>query len=387
MAAKKTTSLERMLERVETLDATTLAGLAQRLAKERGLFERVFNVLQEGLLVVDADGEIAYAHASAHRLLGLKPDDVSTPSFWRVVPGLRAALAPAMESANPVTRELALSYPEPRTVRLHLVPLEAPADGPRRFAIILNDITREKLDTDQRIESERVASIMLLAAGVAHELGNPLNSLTIHLQVVERRLKKIKGIDKRDTEALTDSIRVCREEVARLDGIISNFLGAIRPNPPDLADTGLGDVLKEVLSFQQRELADRGITVEVEGTHALPLVLADRNQVKQVFFNLIKNASEAMPPGGQLRIRAGSDDEHVTLAFADNGSGIKPEDMARLFEPYHTTKPAGHGLGMMVVQRIMRSHGGLIGVESKAGQGTVVTLQFPQRHRRVKMLQ
>jgi PAS domain S-box-containing protein len=387
MAAKKTTSLERMLERVETLDAPTLAGLAQRLARERGLFERVFNVLQEGLLVVDSDGEIAYANAAAHRLLGLKPDDATAPTLWRVVPGLRASLAPALESANPVTRELALSYPEPRTVRLHLVPFEAEAARPRRFAIILSDITREKLDTDQRIESERVSSIVLLAAGVAHELGNPLNSLTIHLQVVERRLKKLRGLDKKDAAALSDSIRVCSDEVSRLDGIISNFLGAIRPSPPDLADTLLTEVLTEILSFQQRELADRGITVEVEGMDALPLVLADRNQLKQVFFNLIKNAAEAMAPGGQLVIRAGCDDDHVTLAFADNGSGIKPEDMARLFEPYHTTKPAGHGLGMMVVQRIMRAHGGLIGVESKTGQGTVVTLQFPQKHRRVKLLQ
>jgi two-component system, sporulation sensor kinase E len=386
MAAKKTTSLERMLERVETLDAPTLAGLAQRLARERGLFERVFNVLQEGLLVIDSDGEIAYANSAAHRLFGLKPDDATAPTLWRIVPGLRAALAPAIESANPVTRELALSYPEPRTVRLHLVPFEPEIGRLRRFAIILNDITRDKLDTDQRIESERVASIVLLAAGVAHELGNPLNSLTIHLQVVERRLKKLRGLDKKDAAALFDSIRVCRDEVARLDGIISNFLGAIRPSPPDLADTRLDEVLTEVLGFQQRELADRGITIEVVGADTLPLVLADRNQLKQVFFNLIKNAAEAMAPGGQLHIRAGSDDEHVTLAFADNGSGIKPEDMARLFEPYHTTKPTGHGLGMMVVQRIMRSHGGLIGVESKAGQGTVVTLQFPQKNRRVKLL-
>ncbi len=388
MAAKKTTSLERMLERVETLDAPTLAGLAQRLARERGLFERVFNVLQEGLLVVDDEGEIAYANTAAHCLLGLKPDDAAAPTLWRVVPGLRAALTPAIESANPVTRELALSYPEPRTVRLHLVPFESEAGRPRRFAIILSDITRDKIDTDQRIESERVASIVLLAAGVAHELGNPLNSLTIHLQVVERRLKKLRGLDKKDAAGLAESIRICSDEVARLDGIISNFLGAIRPSQPELADIRLGEVLSEVLSFQQRELADRGITVEVEGVgaEALPFVLADRNQLKQVFFNLVKNAAEAMAPGGQLLIRAGSDDEHVTLAFADNGSGIKPEDMARLFEPYHTTKPAGHGLGMMVVQRIMRAHGGLIGVESKAGQGTVVTLQFPQKHRRVKLL-
>lgn len=382
-----------MLERLETLDAATLATLAQRLGRERGLFERVFNVLQEGVLVVDADGEIAYANSAAHRLLGLKPEEAAPPTLWRLVPGLRALLAPALEGGGGLTREIELSYPEPRAVRLYLVPFAAPggASGPaaeaRRFAVVLTDITREKLDTDQRIESERVASIVLLAAGVAHELGNPLNSLTIHLQVVERKLRRLRGVEKKDAEGLAESLRVCREEVARLDGIVANFLQAIRPRPADLADTRLIDVLREVLSFQERELADRGVRVEVEATTEVPEVRADRDQVKQVFFNLIKNAAEAMPPGGRLRIRARTDEEHVLLAFTDSGTGIKPEDLARLFEPYHTTKPGGHGLGMLVVQRIMRAHAGHIAVESTPGHGTTVTLQFPLKHRRVRLLQ
>jgi two-component system, sporulation sensor kinase E len=99
-----------------------------------------------------------------------------------------------------------------------------------------------------------------------------------------------------------------------------------------------------------------------------------------------KNAMEAMQPGGRLRIRSRSDDESVYLLFADSGSGIKQEDLLRLFEPYHTTKPGGHGLGLMIVRRIMRSHGGQVGVESKEGVGTVVTLQFPRKDRRVRML-
>ncbi len=383
-----------MLERLDTLDASTLASLAQRIGRERGLFERVFNVLQEGVLVVDTDGDIAYANSAARRLVGLRPDDTSPPTLWRLVPGLRPILACALEDAVGLTREIELSYPEPRAVRLYLVPFEAPAPlqghGPvaesRRFAVVLTDITREKLDTDQRIESERVASIVLLAAGVAHELGNPLNSLTIHLQVVERKLRKLRGIEKKDTEGLVDSLRICQEEVARLDGIISNFLQAIRPRPPDLADLRLTDVLAEVLAFQERELSDRGVKVEVESGHEVPEVSADRDQMKQVFFNLVKNAAEAMRPGGRLRIRVRADEDHVLLAFTDSGTGIKPEDLARLFEPYHTTKPGGHGLGMLVVQRIMRAHGGHIAVESNPGRGTTVTLQFPLKHRRVRLL-
>jgi len=118
----------------------------------------------------------------------------------------------------------------------------------------------------------------------------------------------------------------------------------------------------------------------------LPLVLADRNQIKQVIFNVTKNAAEAMQPGGRLRIRARMDDDNVLLVFADSGSGIKPEDLVRMFQPYQTTKPGGNGLGLMIAQRIMRDHGGQIGIESQEGLGTSVTLQFPRKDRRVRML-
>src|ERR1051326_7110437 len=120
--------------------------------------------------------------------------------------------------------------------------------GSRRFAVILTDVTKEKQSTEARIEDERTSSVLLLAAGVAHELGNPLNSLTIHLQLIERKLKRLKA--SKEAESLADSIRICRDEVTRLDGIISNFLEAIRPRPPDLAETHLPDVLAEVLGFQ-----------------------------------------------------------------------------------------------------------------------------------------
>jgi len=197
-----------------------------------------------------------------------------------------------------------------------------------------------------------------------------------------RKLDDARG---KDREALSESLAICRSEVGRLDGIISNFLEAIRPRPPDLAETDLAEILAEVLRFQHRELADRGIAVEVEAT-GLPLVLADRNQIKLVIFNVTKNAAEAMQPGGRLRIQARMDDDNVLLVFADSGSGIKPEDLVRMFQPYHTTKAGGNGLGLMIAQRIMREHGGQIGIESQAGRGTSVTLQFPRKDRRVRML-
>lgn len=389
MAGKKHSSLDKVLGRLDQLDQANLQNLVQRLARERALLEAVFNTLQEGILVIDADGNIDYANESALRLIGLK-DGTTGASLWRLVPGLRDSLAGGAESSGsdrtaPVaTREFELTYPQPRVVRLYRVPFHEGANGQARSAIILTDITSEKQSTEERIENERVSSILLLAAGVAHELGNPLNSLTIHLQLIDRRLRKLRG--SKETDAIVESIKVCQDEVTRLDGIIKNFLEAIRPRPPDLADTNLIEVLEDVLRFQARELEDRRIEVDGDLPGTAPVISADRDQLKQVFFNLIKNAMEAMEPGGRLRVRVRTDDDSVFVAFADTGSGIKVEDMAKLFSPYHTTKPSGHGLGLTIVERIMRDHGGHVGIESKEGVGTVVTLQFPQKHRRVRML-
>jgi PAS domain S-box-containing protein len=389
MTGRKHSSLDRVLGRLDTLDSVNLANLVQRLARERGLFEAIFNTIHEGILVISADGTIEYANEAATRLIGMREGELAGATLWRLVPGLHPSLEASLAdgAAVPVMeREIELSYPQPRVVRLYMVPFQAEGlrEKSRRFAVILTDITREKQTTVRLIEDEKASSVILLAAGVAHELGNPLNSLTIHLQLIARKLKKLKAA--RDAEPLAKSIAVCQEEVKRLDGIITNFLEAIRPRPPDLAETSIVDVLNEVLRFQSGDLENRGIVVEAETQADLPLILADRNQLKQVFFNVIANAVEAMGAGGKLKIKSRADDDSVYLMFGDSGVGIRPEDFAQLFQPYHTTKPGGHGLGLMIVQRIMREHGGQVGIESKEGVGTVVTLTFPQKNRRVRML-
>ena len=390
MAGLKHSSLDKVLGRTDQLDTAGLQTLVQRLARERALLESVFNTLQEGVLVITADGAIDYANEAASRLIGLKEDAIGA-TLWRLVPGLRASLgSDSARDAQPgvggpiLTREFELSYPSPRVLRLYMVPFAAGESGEPRHAVILSDITREKASTAELIENEKNSSVLLLAAGVAHELGNPLNSLTIHLQLIERKLKKLKG--SKEAAALGDSIRICQDEVTRLDGIIRNFLEAVRPQPPDLGEVQVVEVLEDVLRFQGREIENRGLKVQGEMPASTPVIMADRNQLKQVFFNLIKNAMEAMTAGGKLGLRVRADDDSVFVAIADTGSGIKTEDLGKLFSPYHTTKTGGHGLGLMIVQRIMREHGGHVGIESKEGTGTVVTLQFPQKHRRVRML-
>jgi PAS domain S-box-containing protein len=393
--ARRTDPLERVLGRLDDLDPGNLTILVQRLARERALLETVFNTIKEGIMVVDRDGIIQYANAAARALIGLKERDVGQAQLWKVMPDLARSLAwrpdeggAGRRAARPVqaaTRELEITYPERRQVRLYVVPLDAPHDGrlEDHFALILSDVTEERRSTRELIESERIDSVVMLAAGVAHELGNPLNSINIHLQLIRRLLQKLGA----GGEKIQASVQACATEVERLDGIIRHFLEAIRPQPPDLIELDLLAVLTEVLELQRQELEDTGIRVEVNVVNPLPPVLADRQQLKQVFFNLIKNAMEAMTRGGHLRIEARVDDAWAYLVFADTGVGIAPEDLPRIFQPYFSTKRGGHGLGMMIVQRILRGHGGQIALESAAGRGTTVTLQFPLKDRRVRLLE
>ena len=388
----KAGGLDKILGRLEDLDTVNLNILVQRLARERNLQESVFNTIQDGILVIDSDGLIQYANQAACPLIGLKPTDIGNSQLWKMVPGLARATNEhqANEDSSQqavISREIQINYPEKRIVRMYMVPIDAPvtSDTTGGYVVVLSDITEAQINLEEAIEHERSDSVMGLAAGVAHELGNPLNSLTIHLQLIQRKLKD--ALKEKNQEAIAESVEICQGEVKRLDDIINNFLEAVRPVEPELNELKLIELIEEVLRVQEAELADRNIEVKIEVEGEVPNILGDRGQIKQVFFNLIKNGMEAMAGKGQLKILARSDEEQIYLQFVDNGSGISKEDITKIFDAYYSTKTEGHGLGMMIVQRIMRQHGGHIAVESQIDVGTAITLQFPQPHIRTRMLE
>jgi PAS domain S-box-containing protein len=390
----KNTGLDKILGRLEDLDSVNLGILVQRLARERKLQETVFNTIQDGILVIDTDGIVQYANDAALGIIGLKQDEIGTTRLWKMVPDLARSIDPqsvdASRTAKPVlAREVELTYPERRFLRLYMVPIAAQvgASDSGGYVVVLTDVTEDKVTLEERIETERIDSVMRLAAGVAHELGNPLNSLTIHLQLIKRQLDKLQNdAESPASDSIAESLQICQGEVSRLDGIITHFLEAVRPQKPELNELNLLELVEEVLRVQEAELVDRKLEVNIEVNETPPAILGDRGQIKQVFFNVVKNAMEAMQAGGELRIRTATDDEFLSLQFIDTGSGIAEADLAKVLQAYYTTKEEGHGLGMMIVQRIMRDHGGQIGIESCQGTGTVISLQFPLPHRRTRLL-
>ena len=387
----RTSPLDRVLGRLDDLDEVNLGILVQRLAKDRRLLETIFDVIRDGILVLDGAGSIQYANLQGRRLIGLKESSVGKVKVARAAPEIARALGfdhkDGFPQAAVVTRELSISYPDFRYVRLYAVPIdeedgEEDSQGNRSLAVVLSDVTEDKVSTEELIESEKVASIMNLAAGVAHELGNPLNSINIHLQLMLRRLKESGEDDK-----LGKSLETCIKEVERLDGIIAHFLEAIRPSAPDFRETNLLDLLEETLRGREEELKARKVSAQVEAGAKDPVVFADPEQLKQVFFNVIGNAIDAMDKDLKLRVITSGDDENVYVQFVDSGVGIAKEDVPKVFEPYYTTKKGGHGIGMMIVYRIMRDHGGDVGIDSKPGAGTIVTLRLPRKDRRMRLLE
>ncbi len=380
--------LEKLIGKMDRLDPKSVASIVNRLVEEKGFLETVFNALEEGVLVLGSDFKVLYFNLASQTMLGFskefEPGDSAErylpEEFWKTVQENRENKKPG----SAVHHDVEVFYPQRRFLQIYITPLEQLPRGDGYLLLILRDVTEAHRRAALSAESERVGAVTTLAAGVAHEIGNPLNSLHIHMQLIERELKRVDPVVRKKLE---EHIKVCAGETARLDQIVSQFLKAVRPTPPLLERHSINEIIADVLKVLDPEITNRDILVEKELDGSLPKVLVDRDQMKQVFFNVLRNSLQAMTKGGILHVRTELRNDRLMIAIRDTGGGIPSEVIQHIFEPYFTTKNEGSGLGLMIVQRVVREHGGLIEVSSEQGRGTTFRILLPIAEKRTRLLE
>ena len=375
----KSSFFDKIVKRMDRLEPADVQRYLLRLVQEKGFFEKVFEALQEGVILLDAEGVVTYVNRAACGFFGFDRDLIVGRRLGEGIRGFNwDELA---KSGGSVSRDLEVFYPDNRYLNFYVTAIDEHED--MGFVMLIRDITQTRKMTEEKIESERISALTMLAAGVAHELGNPLNSLTIHLQLLDRRLRTLKAAE---AARLREMVEVAQGEIKRLDFIIGQFLAAIRPTQPHLQKVQLNDLIEEAVKFLAPELKQHKVEARLDLSRSLPLMPLDANQMKQAFYNLIRNAMQAMAQGGRLTITSTYTDYEVRLTFADAGKGISSENLSNLFQPFFTTRKTGTGLGLLIVRRIVREHGGEIELESAEGEGTRVNIYLPLVEKQMRFL-
>ncbi|HWF13477.1 MAG TPA: ATP-binding protein [Candidatus Acidoferrales bacterium] len=355
-----------------------LRGVREIFSNLRENIDQVLGGLDDGLLLFSVDGRAVmvspaverFLSTPADQLLGRRAEDIFPPDH-----DVRSAIKMQNGEFEPVaSAEAVLRHIDgpPRRVG---VSVEVIGEGDMRMGTLVKfkDLeSRERIGTQLQV-SERLANLGRITAGVAHEVKNPLNSMRIWLENLKASLPDVEGLP-------LQAVRVLDSEIDRLDSVVKRFLDFTRPPDMHQEEANLKGTLEEVLAVEKPELDKANIKLEAKLASNVPNVLVDKLLLKQALVNLILNAIEAMPKGGQLSVSLNRRDEMAEIEIRDTGRGIAPEHRQRIFQLFFTTRAGGSGIGLASTFRTVQLHNGSIEFESEVGRGTTFRIDLPLAH-------
>ena len=399
--------IPRALRKIAKLTPAQVEELFQSMAADIDRMETVLDSLAEGLLVCDGEHRLILANRYADRLLPLTGEGGETLRVWNMIrdEGIASFLEEVLLSGDRINeREFETEVKGiPRLLSISVFPLVK--DYQVRGSLVhVDDITEKRKREARFRQAESLASLTTLAAGVAHEIKNPLGSISIHIQLLQKAFAKNEELyyrshpeDRPDPnfsgergptgyfETFHRYIAVINEEMERLNHIVVDFLFAVRPMTLNTREGDFNAFIRELADFTGYELREAGVQAVLDLDEKLPPLEFDERIMKQAMLNLVQNAVGAMKGGGTLTIKTERQDNEAVISVTDTGSGIPEENLAKIFEPYFTTKECGSGLGLTLVFKIIREHRGEIGVASREGEGSRFTIVLPitQKERRL----
>lgn len=369
--------IEKALNKFSKLDREQIRSLLMDLASENEMIEVVLNSMTDGVLLTDLEHRIVFTNRIIRCMLPLSREDLEEREVWTAVNDTEIAdfLHETLINGGSIDEEefTLEGSGSRRTIALSVVPVQKD-DEFRGNLILVGDITERRKREARLRRAESLASLTTLAASVAHEIKNPLGSIGIHIQLIQKALQQNQCLDE---ETAGRYLEVITEEIERLNGIVVDFLFAVRPMDTNMSRGNINKVVQEIIEFIQYELSESGIRLEKNLASNLPKVDVDEKYMKQALINVIKNGMAAMQPDGTLTVSTREDEGFVHIDIRDTGIGMSDEQIAKIFEPYYTTKEFGSGLGLTVVYKVIKEHGGEITVNSKEGEGTTFTLSLP----------
>jgi two-component system, NtrC family, sensor histidine kinase HydH len=342
------------------------------LARMKTYTENVVESMADGLISIDEQGRIVTLNRRAGELLLAKEEDIKGKEISQIAG--RSFHDLSTESGEIIRgREVEVEDPSGRVIPLSLsaAPVKDETGRGMGSVLLLRDL-REIRDLQEKVRrSEHLASLGRLAAGVAHEIRNPLSSIRGFAQYFGNRLKG------RPEEENYAAIMV--KEVDRLNRVVTELLDFARPREPQRQRISVEEILDHSLALLESELTGKEVRIKREFQAGIPPASADRDQISQAFLNLLLNSLESMAGGGEIRIsvKETPDRSALEIVIADTGRGIPPGDREKIFEPFFSTKRKGTGLGLAIVHQIIENHGGAIAVESREGSGTAFRITLP----------